>query len=429
MEKHLNYIFNIKFLGCKVNSYEVECIANTLESYGLKFFDENINKNSDCDVVILNTCAVTSVSSKKSRNMIRRLKRIYPNALIAVMGCYASLKYDELLNEDIDILIGTQNRDKLANLILEKLQNRDDKVQIKDSPLMKEYEPLNLDHFLTNTRAYVKIQDGCNNFCSYCIIPFVRGRSRSRKKEEVIEEIQNLVKNGYKEVILTGIDISSYGFDLYESYNFSDLLEDILTNVKDLYRIRISSIEESNIDSKFLELLKKYDNIASHLHIPLQSGSKDILLAMRRKYNIKEFIEKVDIIRSIRPDISFTTDIIVGFPGESEENFNETYEVAKRIGFNKIHAFPFSPREGTLAYKMENQIDPKIKDERVKKLLELSDELSEEYNSRFNGEKMEFLMESDKEGVFIGHSSNFLEIKIESKEDLNGKIIEYIYKN
>lgn len=429
MEKHLNYIFNIKFLGCKVNSYEVECIANALESHGLKFFDENINKNSDCDVVILNTCAVTSVSSKKSRNMIRRLKRIYPNALIVVMGCYASLKYDELLNEDIDILIGTQNREKLANLILEKLQNKEEKVQIKDSPLMKEYEPLNLDHFLTNTRAYVKIQDGCNNFCSYCIIPFVRGRSRSRKKEEVIEEIQNLVKNGYKEVILTGIDISSYGFDLYESYNFSDLLEDILTNVRDLYRIRISSIEESNIDSKFLELLKKYDNIASHLHIPLQSGSKGILLAMRRKYNIKEFIEKVDIIRSIRPDISFTTDIIVGFPGESEENFNETYEVAKRIGFNKIHAFPFSPREGTLAYKMENQIDPKIKDERVKKLLELSDELSKEYNSRFNGEKMEFLMESDKEGVFIGHSSNFLEIKIESKEDLNGKIIEYIYKN
>lgn len=423
MEKDLTFL--IDFLGCKVNSYEVEAIANELEKQNYRLFDPN--KDEFPSIIIINTCAVTNTSVIKDRKMIRHYRKIYPNSVMVVMGCYSSFDGENISkNLGADIVIGTQNRDKILSLI-NNYKTTKKQLILKDS-IKWTYENLQLDHFLFNTRAYIKIQDGCNNFCSYCLIPYVRGRSRSRKKEDISNEIHNLIINGYKEVVLTGIDMSSYGFDLYENFSFSDLLEFILVNNKDLYRLRISSIEESNIDEKFLYLLSKYNNIANHLHIPLQSGSKKIVEKMNRKYNLYEFKEKIRKIREIRPDIAISTDIIVGFPGETEEDFLETFDTAKEISFSKIHVFPYSPRKGTVAEKMKEQVDGNIKKARVSRLISLSNELENEYESKFLNKKMEFLFESCKNNLFIGHSSNFLEINLESKENINGKIIECVYK-
>lgn len=424
MEKHLTFL--IESLGCKVNYYEGESIANTLESRGYKFFDKN--QDSFPDIVIINTCAVTKTSVSKDRKYISSARRKYPNAVIAVMGCYANFGYEEISSKlGADIVIGTQHRDKLVDLIEEYLSKRET-IVLKDEEKERKYENLSLKYFHEHTRAYVKIQDGCNNFCSYCLIPFVRGRSRSRAKEDIIKEINNLVKNGYKEVVLTGIDMSSYGLDNYQNYTFSSLIEDICINCKDLYRLRISSIEESRIDEKFIELLQKYDVIANHLHIPLQSGSKKIEELMRRKYNPEAFISKIKKIREVRPDIALSTDVIVGFPQEDENDFLDTFNFAKEIKFSKIHVFPYSPREGTIAARLSGQIPPFIKKERVNKLIELSNELAQEYDSNFKGKELDFLFETEENGCFIGHSSNFLEVKVPSSEDLRGQIRKVIYK-
>lgn len=424
MEKHLNFL--IESLGCKVNYYEVESIANTLESRDYKFFDKN--QDSSPDIVIINTCAVTKTSVSKDRKYISSARRKYPNAVIAVMGCYANFGYEEISSKlGADIVIGTQHRDKLVDLIEEYL-SKHKTIVLKDEEKERKYENLSLKYFHEHTRAYVKIQDGCNNFCSYCLIPFVRGRSRSRAKEDIIKEINDLVKNGYKEVVLTGIDMSSYGLDNYQNYTFSSLIEDICINCKHLYRLRISSIEESRIDEKFIELLQKYDVIANHLHIPLQSGSKKIEELMRRKYNPEAFISKIKKIREVRPDIAFSTDIIVGFPQEDENDFLDTFNFAKEIKFSKIHVFPYSPREGTIAARLSGQISLSIKKERVNKLIGLSNELAQEYDSLFKGKELDFLFETEEDGYFVGHSSNFLEVKVTSSEDLRGQIRKVIYK-
>lgn len=424
MEKHLNFL--IESLGCKVNYYEGESIANTLENRGYKFFDKN--QDSSPDIVIINTCAVTKTSVSKDRKYISSARRKYPNAVIAVMGCYANFGYEEISSKlGADIVIGTQHRDKLVDLIEEYL-SKHETIVLKDEEKERKYENLSLKYFHEHTRAYVKIQDGCNNFCSYCLIPFVRGRSRSRAKEDIIIEINDLVKNGYKEVVLTGIDMSSYGLDNYQNYTFSSLIEDICINCKDLYRLRISSIEESRIDEKFIELLQKYDVIANHLHIPLQSGSKKIEELMRRKYNPEAFISKIKKIREVRPDIALSTDIIVGFPQEDENDFLDTFNFAKEIKFSKIHVFPYSPREGTIAARLSGQISLSIKKERVNKLIELSNELAQEYDSLFKGKELDFLFETEEDGYFVGHSSNFLEVKVTSSEDLRGQIRKVIYK-
>lgn len=424
MEKHLNFL--IESLGCKVNYYEGESIANTLESRGYKFFDKN--QDSSPDIVIINTCAVTKTSVSKDRKYISSARRKYPNAVIAVMGCYANFGYQEISSKlGADIVIGTQHRDKLVDLIEEYL-SKHKTIVLKDEEKERKYENLSLKYFHEHTRAYVKIQDGCNNFCSYCLIPFVRGRSRSRAKEDIIKEVNDLVKNGYKEVVLTGIDMSSYGLDNYQNYTFSSLIEDICINCKHLYRLRISSIEESRIDEKFIELLQKYDVIANHLHIPLQSGSKKIEELMRRKYNPEAFISKIKKIREVRPDIALSTDIIVGFPQEDENDFLDTFNFAKEIKFSKIHVFPYSPREGTIAARLSGQISLSIKKERVNKLIGLSNELAQEYDSLFKGKELDFLFETEEDGYFVGHSSNFLEVKVTSSEDLRGQIRKAIYK-
>ena len=415
--------FLVDYLGCKVNSYEINGSIKQLLEAGYTFFDKT--KDSYPNVILINTCAVTETSLSKDRKLIRRYKKDFPKAIIVVMGCYSQYQSKFISeNLEVDIVLGTSKRFDIVKL-LEEFNNNKKKIIFNENIFnVKKFEdnPIKKDYF--HTRAYVKIQDGCNNFCSYCLIPFVRGQSRSRKKESILKEIEDLRLSGHKEIILTGIDLGSYGLDLYKDYKFSNLLEDILKNNKDLFRLRISSIEESQIDDLFLELYKKYDNLASHLHIPLQSGSQTILEKMNRKYSLENYRNILKKIREIRKDISITTDLIVGFPGETQELFLETYNFCKEMNFSKIHCFPYSKRFGTLAAKME-QIPLEIKKERVKKILELSKNMENDYYKKFIGKQMEVLFEQyDKENnIYKGHTSNYLEVSITSNIDLIGKVL------
>ena len=416
MKKTYTYIS----LGCKVNAYEISAIISRLKELGYTKDD------SDPSVAIINTCSVTSTADQKSRQHIRKLKNKYPNAIIVVMGCY-SQGHHEYIKEEIrpDIIVGTSNRDKVVELIENKLygDNTD-----KNPRLYNKYEELGVTAYSENVRAYLKIQDGCDNFCSYCLIPYVRGKSRSREKEEIIKEASALVNSGYQEIVLTGIHVGGYGKDLND-IDFSTLVEQLL-NINDLYRLRISSIEESEIDEKLIELINTKDNLANHFHIPLQSGSDTVLKRMNRKYTCDEFYMKISKIKKACPDVALTTDVIVGFPGESEEEFIETYNFIKKCGFNMLHVFPYSSRPGTVAARLKDQIDPRIKKERCLKLIELSNQLWNEYTSQFEGKEVEVLIEQydkvNKENV--GHTSNYLEVRVQSNDDLTGKIVKTIYK-
>ena len=420
--------FLIEFLGCKVNSYEVEALANAFFKQGYELFDEN--KHNAPDVIVINTCAVTQTSVTKDKKLIKRYRKQYPNAILVVMGCYSQYKYDYVASElGANIVLGTSNRTKIIDYIHEFLANRKTIIIHEDNSKDRNYERISITKYISNTRAYVKIQDGCDNFCSYCLIPYIRGRSRSRLPEDILSEINDLLNNGYKEIVLTGVDMASYGLDFVSKITLSDLLEMILERFDNLYRLRISSLETSLIDDKFLSLLERFDNFANHLHIPLQSGSKKIIKLMNRKYDVPAFINKVAAIRKIRPDISITTDVIVGFPGESEEDFLESYNTCKEIKFSKIHVFPFSPREGTLAYKMVNQVDGKTKKDRVHRLLELSSKMEEEYYNMFYGKNIEFLFEEYDEKIhaYKGHSSNYLEAFCSSNDNLKNECRNIVF--
>lgn len=413
--------FIIDFLGCKVNNYEVECIANDLTKLGFTLCD----KKAKPDIIIVNTCSVTETSASKSRKMVRHYQLFNRKAIIVVMGCDVQNEFDYYANElKCSIVLGTVDRNKVVEYIKEYLANGKQIVVKEDLRKAKEYENISIQKFFYNTRAYVKIQDGCDNFCSYCLIPYVRGRSRSRDKQDILNEIKELVKNNYKEIVLTGIDMCSYGKDLEGNITFSDLLEDILKQNPDLYRLRISSIEESQIDEHFITLLKEYKNIANHLHIPLQSGSKDILKKMNRKYNLSNYKEKIAKIREVRPNIAITTDVIVGFPTETEENFLETFNFCKEIKFSKIHVFPYSDRSGTVASKITPKVSSFDKKSRVLSLISLSEKMKYDYEKQFVGKDIPFLFENydKKRKAYRGHSSNYLEIYYPSTEDLIGKV-------
>lgn len=419
--------FLIDFLGCKVNNYEAECIANDLLNNGFTL----CLPNEKPGIVIINTCSVTETSASKSRKMVRHYKLLNKNAVIIVMGCDVQNEFDYYANVlKCPIVLGTVDRSKIVEYLKEYLKNKE-QIAIKENlKQVKTYENISIQQFLYNTRAYVKIQDGCDNFCSYCLIPYVRGRSRSRDKGQILSEVKELIKNGYKEIVLTGIDMCSYGKDLKENVSFSDLLGSILKENPDLYRLRISSIEESQIDEHFIKLLENYQNIANHLHIPLQSGSKEILKKMNRKYNLDSFKDKISRIREVRPDIAITTDVIVGFPTETDDNFRETYDFCKEIKFSKIHVFPYSDRSGTVAQKITPKVSPKVKKERVLALIALSNQLKDEYEEQFLGKKIPFLFENydETKKTYRGHSSNYLEIHYQSDENLIGKIKDVIYK-
>ena len=408
--------FLIHTLGCKVNAYESEVIANELKKNGF----ELTNNQEDADIYIINTCTVTNNASNKSKKMINHYRRINPNAIVIAMGCFTQFVNGDV--DNADIIIGNKDKSKIVSLIDEYIKNHKRIEKIYD--LNKEkFEDMYLDNFESKTRAFVKIQDGCNNFCAYCIIPYVRGNIRSKNIDTVYEEVKSLVEKGHKEIVLTGIHTGHYGKDL--GTNLTQLLKKIST-ISNLYRIRISSIEITELDDEFLDELKNNKLIVDHLHVPLQSGSDTVLKRMNRKYDTKYFYDKINKIRNIRPEISISTDIIVGFPGESVTEFNETVEFSKKIKFTKIHVFPFSKREGTKAANMKDQIDNRIKKERVHILSKVSDELGKEYNDKFKGKKMEVLFENKKDDYYIGHTSNFIEVRIKSDNDLRNKMVDII---
>ena len=397
--------FNIITLGCKVNSYESNFMKEALVKNGFSF----CNLNEKCDILILNTCTVTDTSDKKSLKEVRRLKRENPNAILVVCGCSVQndkTKYDDL---GINILMGNINKSNIVSIIEKYL---DDKTPVEYVAKTRDlpFENMEVD-ISDHTRAYIKIEDGCDNFCSYCIIPFVRGKKRSKDFSLVLREVKHLANNGYKEIVLTGIDTGGY-----ES-NGKDLTDLIceMSKINGIERIRQSSIEITQINDKFIEELKNNNKICDHIHIPLQSGSDSILKLMNRKYDLKYFFDKIDMIRSVRPDISITTDVIVGFPGETEEMFLETMETCKKINFSKIHAFPYSERKGTKASMMDGKVPESVKHERVKKLLELSDSLEKSYYDKFKGKKLDVLIEEVSESGSKGHTSNYLMVYTNEK--------------
>lgn len=407
--------YKIISLGCKVNSYECSALASSFKKRG---FIECQDK--DADIVVINTCSVTATADQKSRQHIRKMMKMYPKAICVVMGCYSqgNAKY---IAEEIkpQIIIGTSHRNEIINLIEEYQNNHQQIVKVDANTRTYKYEELGVTSFCENVRAYLKIQDGCDNFCSYCLIPLRRGKMRSRNKDDIVKEASFLAAEGYPEIVLTGIHVGGYGKDLKDT-SFSDLVEE-LCHVPNMQGIRISSIEESEIDDKLISLIKNEKVLAKHLHIPIQSGSKTVLERMNRKYNPEQFFKTIKKIKEAVPDIALSTDVIVGFPGETEEEFQETISFIKQCGFHMLHVFPFSARENTKAYYMKDQVNPLTKSNRVKTLLNLSKELWENYTTRFINKEVEVLVEKYDGQYNIGHTSNYIDVKILDKDIKVGK--------
>lgn len=395
--------FCIKTLGCKVNTYESELIHNLFIRKGYVYSKDN------AEVYVINTCTVTNMSDRKSRQIINTTRRDNKNAIIVVCGCFSqnafnSGRLDEI---DADIIIGNKDKSKIVEYVEDYIKNKRKTTKFYNMDEV-EFENMELDSMEGRTRAFVKIEDGCENFCTYCIIPYVRGKVRSKSHEMVIEEVTNLVNKGYKEVVLTGIHTGHY---VDKDYNFEHLLRD-LVNISGLLRLRISSIEINELTDGVLDIFSKSDVLVPHLHIPLQSGSNHILKEMNRKYDKEYFINRIEYIKSIKKDVSITTDVITGFPGETDMEHLESMETIKKIGFTKVHVFPYSDRYNTVASKMPNKVDGNVKKERVKDLLMLSDELENSFNSKFYGRVLPVLIEEEKDSYFYGHTANFIRVKV-----------------
>ena len=395
--------FNIITFGCKVNQYE----SNMMKEYMLHHnfsYEEDLSK---CEIIIVNTCTVTNVADKKCLKMIRHLKREYSKAILVVVGCSAQNKQDLYETLGIDILIGNKDKSKIADLITNYLEVNKPYVKFYNDRNL-EFEDMMISSF-NHVRAFIKIEDGCDNFCSYCIIPYVRGSVRCKAFDKVIKEAIKLAKNGHQEIVLTGIHTGRYWDN---GHDLADLIEE-LCKIPEIKRIRISSIEITELGDRFLNVLRDNPKVCDHLHIPLQSGSDDVLKKMNRKYDLTYFRNKIGEIRAIRPNIAISTDVIVGFPGESDQNFNECYNFAEEIEFSKIHVFPYSLREGTAAASMPLQVPENIKKDRVKKLMTLSENLEKKYYDKFRGKKVDVLVEECDNGISFGHTSNYLYVQIE----------------
>lgn len=397
-------------LGCKVNTYESEYVTSLLKEAGYDIKDFN----DTCDVYIINTCTVTNTSDIKSKKMIRQAIKKNPNACVVAMGCFIATNPDYHI-DGLDITIGNKDKSKIVELLDEYFKKKEE-INRLYSERLDTFEDMFIKEFSGRTRAFVKIQDGCDNFCSFCIIPYARGKCRSKEFLKVLEEVKTLVSNGYKEVVLTGIHTGNYGVDI--DTNFSTLLKELI-KIEGLERIRISSIEITELTEEVLDVLRSSSVIVDHLHIPLQAGSDEILKAMNRKYDLTYFFEKIKEIRKIRPNIAISTDVIVGFPGESDELFHKTIETCKKLQFSKIHVFPYSERQGTKASTMTGKLDNSIKKMRARKLLEVSHELEEDYMKKFIGQKVEVLVEEEKDGISFGHTGNYLHVKINKKIEHN----------
>ncbi|QKS70852.1 tRNA (N(6)-L-threonylcarbamoyladenosine(37)-C(2))-methylthiotransferase MtaB [Paenalkalicoccus suaedae] len=410
-------------LGCKVNHYETEAIWQLFKQDGY----EKVDYEQTSDVYVINTCTVTNTGDKKSRQVIRRAIRKNPDAVVCVTGCYAQTSPAEIMAiPGVDIVVGTQDRHKMIPYIEQFQKEREPINGVGNIMKSRVYEELDVPSFTDRTRASLKIQEGCNNFCTFCIIPWARGLLRSRDPIEVIKQANQLVAAGYKEIVLTGIHTGGYGEDM-KDYSLAKLLIE-LEKVEGLKRIRISSIEGSQITDEVIEAIDQSEKIVRHLHVPLQSGSDTVLKRMRRKYTTAFYKERVDRLKKALPGLAVTSDVIVGFPGETEEEFNETYEFIREIGYSELHVFPYSKRTGTPAARMEDQVDDAVKNNRVHKLIALSNQLAKEYASRYEGEVLEMIPEErDKENdaYLIGYTDNYMKVKLLTDDDaLIGEIVK-----
>lgn len=412
-------------LGCKVNHYETEAIWQLFKEQGY----ERVEFETTSDVYIINTCTVTNTGDKKSRQIIRRAVRKNPDAVICVTGCYAQTSPAEILAiPGVDVVVGTQDRVKMLDFIEQYKQERQPINGVRNIMKSRVYEELDVPAFTDRTRASLKIQEGCNNFCTFCIIPWARGLMRSRDPKEVVRQAQQLVDAGYKEIVLTGIHTGGYGEDM-KDYNLAMLLQDLEKEVKGLKRLRISSIEASQITDEVIEAIKNSNIIVRHLHIPLQSGSNSVLKRMRRKYTMEFFAERLDRLKEVLPGLAITSDVIVGFPGETEEEFMETYNFIEEHQFSELHVFPYSKRTGTPAARMEDQVDEEVKNDRVHRLISLSDQLAKEYASQFEGEVLEVIPEekhheNDESPLYTGYADNYLKVVFAGTEAMIGKIVK-----
>lgn len=405
-------------LGCKVNQYETNAMIEQFinKGYTIKEFNEK------ADIYIINTCTVTNMADRKSRQMLRRVKEINPNALVVACGCYAQVAKEELEKiTEIDLIYGTNEKNKIAEYIEEyqKTYQKGTEVakgnvpngKVTDVMYQKEFLDFGTTDYTEKTRAVIKVQDGCDRFCSYCIIPYARGHVRSRKIESVVEEVTKIAQKGIKEVVITGIHVASYGKDFKEKKQLIDLLEEI-NKIDGIERIRLGSLEPTLINEEFLGRLTKLEKICDHFHLSLQSGCDETLKRMNRRYTTEEFKNTAELLRKAYPNVSLTTDIIVGFPGETEEEFNKTYKFLKDINFYQMHVFKYSPRKGTKAAVMANQIDGKLKEERSNRLIELSHQNEIKHNEKEIGKELEVLWEEQDGDYIKGHTTNYKVVKI-----------------
>ena len=398
--------FTILTFGCKVNSYESEYMKEQLLRNHYVYNDDY--KSSD--IVIVNTCSVTNTADNKCKKMIRNVRRDNSDCILMVCGCTAENHRDELNDLDIDILIGNKEKSLIVSLIEDYVNSKEKYIKFYDSRRLP-FEEMSVSEFNDLTRAYVKIQDGCNNYCSYCIIPYVRGSIRSKNFDEAVNEVISLVNKGHKEIVFTGINTGAYGKETGK-YDLTDLIREV-SKIDGLERIRISSIEITEIDDKFINEMSNNNKLCAHLHVSLQSGSERILKIMNRKYTKEEYLDKINKLRVARPEINLTTDVIVGFPTETEEEFRECVSFCKEVGFSKIHVFPYSKREGTKAAMMSGHISNEIKKNRARKLIEIDEDLQLSYNKKFVGKKVSVLIEEIVNGKSIGHTQNFLKVIVD----------------
>ncbi len=405
-------------LGCKVNQYETEAMQKLFEAAGYELAQEI----SEASVVVVNTCTVTAISSQKSRQMIRRAAGANKNAVLAVVGCYAQSEPEEISKIDgVDVIIGTKDRVRIVELIETALKNRDEKIlQVGNIEDIRDFEEL--PHTPHRTRAFLKIEDGCNNFCSYCIIPYVRGRVRSRSLESIRAESLELAAAGFKEIVLTGIHIGAYGRDFQNKINLVDAIKTVLDAANPL-RLRLGSLESAELTDELIELIKSDGRICNHVHLPLQSGSDEILKAMRRPYSTKNFAELTARLVSEVPEISIGTDLIVGFPGETDKNFDETLKFIQAQPFSKIHVFPYSARVGTVAAKLPNQIPSQIKKFRAGRALEISRAKAKIFSERLIGKTVEIIAETSEKGLVDGLTKNYVRVYVPDKNIKLGEVI------
>ena len=385
-----------------------------------QFIDNNyeiVNFEEFADVYIINTCTVTNMSDRKSRQIIRRAKQINPNSILVATGCYAQTAKEELEKiTDIDLIVGNTEKKDIVKIVEEYRDNKNrERVKMSDINKQKEFVDFGSVTYTEKTRAVIKVQDGCNNFCSYCIIPYAKGRVRSRKLESVVKEITEIAAKGIKEVVITGIHVASYGIDFDNNTRLIDLLEAI-QKIDGIKRIRLGSLEPNIITEEFVNRLKKVTKMCDHFHLSLQSGCDETLKRMNRKYTAETFEKEVNLLRKTFPDVALTTDVIVGFPGETEEEFNETYKYLSKIRFTKLHVFKYSPRKGTVAAKMKNQIDSTVKEKRSHKLIELSNEYEIEFLDRYVGKELKVLFEKQDGEYIKGHTTNYLVVKAKETE-------------